>query len=691
MELRQNPFSVLGITPESSIEEINDAAENLAFMNEDMETTYEQARMMLTSPNRRLCAEVRWIFSNPDMMSEEMYFSDNDWGEYLTHREQSIFCAHKLSNLIDSLHTGRYSSQEWENLAIQCIRKLDNSCFWMFDSDEINDLLFEINSARTCARIDRIHDPDMITDTLRTAMREDILPLIHSMMQSIDIQLAASLLNTIVSMKAIGSDNRKGYHEIIEEMISSYNEMIQNELTDLSDDIQEKIENIEEGWVRIDSESDLDSLLSEVKQFDFLAQPLQLYFLDRGESKNQEESNQIGRALRDLGVYFNNEQNRPDLSKIIIDCIKDVFPELPGIYEQTKTDEKAIDQILRKRDFVSKLQNIENELSRFIVRENGHEAENRKNILNHKDQWLQQIDDLFNHIIVADDDSIESFYGSLAATCSHLASGCTWGDLWELAYQVNQKAVAIAGLSKDKELQKRLSDDNSVYSDGARKERLQKERMEGDQLNNRNSKTNTSTTKVGMNTVNPDDDEILYEEKWGLIPEDHVKITKKSITFNNWEILFKNVQHIRVGSVLEDFFHYHYLELCCADVSHTIKITEYSSTFDKIVKLVISAVGPQIFENMILYAKSGKYRKIGSIEYGDSGVLCKKGFFSRKTLLVPWQEIQTSTKNGRLVVSDGNSLYKTAAYLDCYDVIFLEMLINAVKSNGFDRLSQLLD
>ena len=74
MELRQNPFSVLGITPESSIEEINDAAENLAFMNEDMETTYEQARMMLTSPNRRLCAEVRWIFSNPDMMSEEMYF-----------------------------------------------------------------------------------------------------------------------------------------------------------------------------------------------------------------------------------------------------------------------------------------------------------------------------------------------------------------------------------------------------------------------------------------------------------------------------------------------------------------------------------------------------------------------------------------------------------------------------------------
>lgn len=64
MRLRKNPFYLLEVTPEDSIEKINEAAENKSFIDDKNEQLYEEARLVLSSPSKRIAAEIRYIFSD---------------------------------------------------------------------------------------------------------------------------------------------------------------------------------------------------------------------------------------------------------------------------------------------------------------------------------------------------------------------------------------------------------------------------------------------------------------------------------------------------------------------------------------------------------------------------------------------------------------------------------------------------
>lgn len=69
MRIKDNPFFILGVTPVSTLEDIEDACESKSFMDEENEETYEKARSVLTHPQRRLEAEVRWFYSHPAIMT----------------------------------------------------------------------------------------------------------------------------------------------------------------------------------------------------------------------------------------------------------------------------------------------------------------------------------------------------------------------------------------------------------------------------------------------------------------------------------------------------------------------------------------------------------------------------------------------------------------------------------------------
>ena len=64
MEVNENAFDLLGVTPEDGIARINDAKDDKSWVDEPNESMYEAARETLTNPRKRLQAEVPWFLKN---------------------------------------------------------------------------------------------------------------------------------------------------------------------------------------------------------------------------------------------------------------------------------------------------------------------------------------------------------------------------------------------------------------------------------------------------------------------------------------------------------------------------------------------------------------------------------------------------------------------------------------------------
>ena len=78
---------------------------------------------------------------------------------------------------------------------------------------------------------------------------------------------------------------------------------VQNELDTRSEKIQQDIEAAKV----YTSIAQLSPLFQEIEWFDYLAQPLQLYFEDQGQADKQSQSEDIAGSLRKLSLFYHNE------------------------------------------------------------------------------------------------------------------------------------------------------------------------------------------------------------------------------------------------------------------------------------------------------------------------------------------------------------------------------------------------
>ena len=62
MRLAENPFKILEATPSDNLNTINQQAEDKAFVDDNNERLYEDARATLLSPTKRIASEIGWIY-----------------------------------------------------------------------------------------------------------------------------------------------------------------------------------------------------------------------------------------------------------------------------------------------------------------------------------------------------------------------------------------------------------------------------------------------------------------------------------------------------------------------------------------------------------------------------------------------------------------------------------------------------
>ncbi len=313
MRLKENPFYVLGVTPEQSIAEIDEVKEDKCFADETREAEYEEARDILANPRKRLSAEVRWYYE----------------------KNSQVFSG------IDSLYALRdgHSAKEISEI----IQRIDSVYVHVADPTAGAFLFNEICSGRMRAGMAQIDTQNAVTDALREAIAEDFrnaaAALCGQIFVSNLIQIANTLANDVIR-PSLGVFPKK-YDEIVRIFIDLYHAQMQNQLEDDCRKILVKM-----GKVR-EAEENLGSLYIDIRKFKDMANPLLLYFRDIGQIKRQKEMQEIEGDLRSLSLYYNNEKGWPNLSMSVTKFCLSVFADDPEFVEVLQDDKKVLEKLVK--------------------------------------------------------------------------------------------------------------------------------------------------------------------------------------------------------------------------------------------------------------------------------------------------------------------------------------------------------
>ncbi len=419
MEVNENAFDLLGVTPEDGIARINDAKDDKSWVDEPNESMYEAARETLTNPRKRLQAEVPWFLKNSNS-------------------------AFSLMNEVQNCRGADI------RLVVQKIVALDDEYKEALQEESLNDIYTDIIISRKKAGISADIEQADIEEALSQLLEEGAKAAIDTLLRKCSTQEAAQIGNVIAKemiQPGIGKYPKK-YGDCIRFFIDLYNMKVQNELDTRSEKIQQDIEAAKV----YTSVAQLSPLFQEIEWFDYLAQPLQLYFEDQGQADKQSQSEDIAGSLRKLSLFYHNERQLTELSITVTEKAMQVFAENPKVLQQLQEDDEILKQQVQVKPLTDDLEIVFVQVARFVDRKKGKEASNSVQIMSHKDQWVSALHRAASRLEQLSPSEKAAAAGFLAQAYYTLATACTWADMWDYAYIVAKEGLIYARQSGNQEI-----------------------------------------------------------------------------------------------------------------------------------------------------------------------------------------------------------------------------------------------
>lgn len=419
MGVNENAFDLLGVTPEDGIARINDAKDDKSWVDEPNESMYEAARETLTNPRKRLQAEVPWFLKNSNS-------------------------AFSLMNEVQNCRGADI------RLVVQKIVALDDEYKEALQEESLNDIYTDIIISRKKAGISADIEQADIEEALSQLLEEGAKAAIDTLLRKCSTQEAAQIGNVIAKemiQPGIGKYPKK-YGDCIRFFIDLYNMKVQNELDTRSEKIQQDIEAAKV----YTSVAQLSPLFQEIEWFDYLAQPLQLYFEDQGQADKQSQSEDIAGSLRKLSLFYHNERQLTELSIAVTEKAMQVFAENPKVLQQLQEDDEILKQQVQVKPLTDDLEIVFVQVARFVDRKKGKEASNSVQIMSHKDQWVSALHRAASRLEQLSPSEKAAAAGFLAQAYYTLATACTWADMWDYAYIVAKEGLIYARQSGNQEI-----------------------------------------------------------------------------------------------------------------------------------------------------------------------------------------------------------------------------------------------
>ena len=354
MDILKNPFYILGATPRDDRHRIMDLAEERSLLSDADECMTAQSTLI--HPRRRISAEVAWLLGVDPVLSDEVLNRLNTPNQ-------------NLLNITGLTHIAR------ANLLVSGLSRLPNLSSsnlveWILAIAQASEA---INSETVCAILNEdsrasgfpeITDLSAIDDEIRK-QRRYYSEILTSVLENLSVNARARVMTVLLETST--SNGRYQCPILIKDLIPAY------ELS-VTDDLEKKQKIIEAQDEKLRAMADaknpdttlapiVDQLLESVKEWDTLAQPIQLSKKSTGQ--RHDASSEMAWRFRKLAADLFNEYRKSDFSRKILNTLKDVFSEVPKIVEGLTEDSRELEEEIRFVRDVERIEKINSQVEKL--------------------------------------------------------------------------------------------------------------------------------------------------------------------------------------------------------------------------------------------------------------------------------------------------------------------------------------
>ena len=354
MDLLKNPFHILGATTRDNRHSIMELAEERSLLSDADECM--EARSILITPRRRISAEVAWLpGTDPPLSDVVLRHLDSPNQNLLnitglTHITRANLLTSGLSRLSDLPSS---NIVEWILAIAQASETINSETVCAI-----------LNGDRRASGFPEIIDQSAIDDEIRNQKRY-YSQTVTSVLENLSVNARARTMTLLIETAT--SNGRYQCPALIKDLIPAYELSVQDSLEQNKEIIE-----AQDGKLRAMADAQnpdttlspiVDQLLESVKEWDTLAQPIQLSKKSTGQ--RHDVSFEIAWGFRKLAADLFHEYQKSDFSRKILNTLKDVFSEVPEIVESLTEDSKALEEQVRLVGTVEKVKEINSQVEKL--------------------------------------------------------------------------------------------------------------------------------------------------------------------------------------------------------------------------------------------------------------------------------------------------------------------------------------
>lgn len=364
MKLETNPFYVLNLTCNDNRRTIQSAAEEMSFMLE--QDVCLEAQNALLTPAKRIEAELDW-FVDLDASTLDDIHRQIDIGATIA--AASLDGLSRLNALVYN-----FSVSEFDNIfdLEDSICEIDEA----YSLVDIYDVTDSLNVCRSHAKFPEagVHEVSQVLNRKRDSIRQTIFEELGTLVETEYLKLVTALAEDYVDAVDEGQSGI-----ILADIIDQYELKVQAELETATDSILNVINEIIDSEDKYSVQNKIPSLIVQVKNWDRLAQPLQLKAQASGMPHTL--SNKLGSSLRSLAVTLHNDKGLSNEALQLVSAMKDVFAELDELNDLFENDAEQLSIIVKEKSeteslvaSIDVLQNKANEIKTYTATKNQIDA-----------------------------------------------------------------------------------------------------------------------------------------------------------------------------------------------------------------------------------------------------------------------------------------------------------------------------
>lgn len=431
MKLSENPFYKLNISMEADKNAISEASDDLCFDYPEREDEFEEARNILTNPQKRIAAEIRWF---PGVGAEQEVTLVKSF-------QPGKGCLETYPNDLVKMNCLIYSlPYQADDKFVANLIEIDK----LYSRISLPEVTAWLNEARQKAGIPLIQNADTLQGEW-DGRKDDIREVIQEVTKSIRREKYTRLANEVIGITC----GAKGHGAIIEEFFTNYQ-------MDMNPFVMEEEEKINELIDSIKNKGNINKIKElevELRLTAPVLKPLNMMYLAMG-LRNYGETNNIYHAVYDLVVDLCKEKDDVNSAFKIIEILKNLFGYIPEFKEHLEDDYGFL-----KKQIGSPLFNEANKALRNIIEEMDnklfYEAGHREENLNfYRNEFLNCYKKIIKEFVGRDGysyDELTRLNESAAIIYKDMANSMTWTDDFETAYDLICQALSYARKANNQE------------------------------------------------------------------------------------------------------------------------------------------------------------------------------------------------------------------------------------------------